>query len=335
MLPVVFLSSDFPGIPVGVVEIRGNSFRTVLLPSGNSILERLSVMPEEQLSAARAVVSVLTDKLDHSTLSAMKLKMPHLDLVANYAVGFNNIDVSAARTLDIAVTNTPHVLGDATADLTLLLMLMVARDVFPRAVEMHTQSCFPGWSPRYGLGVDLAGRTLGIVGFGDIGRRVALRARALGMHVIALTSFSELAAQAAPTEMPIERYPEAEFLARTDVLSLHCPLTPATRGWLNADRLGALKQGSMVINTARGEVVDEAALAAALRSGHLFGAGLDVFCGEPKLSEALRGVPRLLVLPHLGSATVETRTAMGARVLENLFALFCGQTPLPSQILVS
>ncbi|MEN9529063.1 MAG: hypothetical protein RI932_936 [Pseudomonadota bacterium] len=340
MSAVVLLSSDFPGIPAGVVQSRGISFTTLLLPLGESLLERINGLPELDHGAVRAVVSVLTDRLDQPALAQLKKRLPNLALVANYAVGFNNIDVSAARALGIAVTNTPHVLGDATADLTLLLMLMVARDVFPRALELHAQGKFPGWSPRYGLGVDLAGRTLGIVGLGDIGRRVAARAQAVGMKVVALQSPKEKSIDRGGKSQlsdaqSIERLDESEFLERVDVLSLHCPLTPQTRGWLNADRLAALKQGTMVINTARGEVVDEVALATALRSGHLLGAGLDVFCGEPQLSEALRHAPHLVVLPHLGSATLETRTAMGGRVMENLVALFAGQSPLPHQISIS
>jgi glyoxylate reductase len=341
MLPVVFLSSEFPGLPQGLVEAHGSPFRTILLPPGGTLLERLSKVSHTEKISARAVVSLLTDRLDQATLTTLKEQLPNLALVANYAVGFNNIDVQAAGALGVAVTNTPHVLGDATADLTLLLMLMVSRDVFPRALELREQGSFPGWAPRYGLGVDLAGRTLGLVGFGDIARRVAVRAQALGMQVVALESLRDKAhatssANASVNETcAVERVSEKEFLARTDVLSLHCPLTPQTRGWLNAERLASLKKGTIVINTSRGEVVDENALANALHSGHIFGAGLDVFCGEPVLSQVLRDAPRLLVLPHLGSATIETRTAMGARVMENLMALLQGQSPLPYQISLS
>jgi glyoxylate reductase len=282
----------------------------------------------EQRLATVGLVTLLTDILDRDALVLLKARLPNLRLIANYAVGFNNIDVQAAKELSLAVTNTPHVLADASADLTLALMLMVARRLCDGANEIQTRGRFSGWSPGYGLGIDLSGRTLGIVGLGDIGRKVAARARAFGMEVVALQSLRGGAVR----EDSVPRLSEAEFLAATDVLSLHCPLTPQTRLWLNAARISRLKSGSLVINTARGDVVDEAALAAALQSGHLYGAGLDVFCGEPVVSDVLRAAPNLVILPHLGSATVETRAAMGAKVMDNIHAMLAGQMPLPTQV---
>ncbi|MEN9824959.1 MAG: hypothetical protein RI953_704 [Pseudomonadota bacterium] len=328
MSQVVLMSCECPGITPGLQKLGESNVRFVLLSRGQSLPDRVAQCSIEERLATIAIVSLLTDELGREQLSLLKSRLPNLQLVANYAVGFNNIDGLAAKELGIRVTNTPHVLGEATADLTLALMLMVARRIWPSALEIHQQGRFPGWSPHYGLGVDLGGKTLGIVGWGDIGRRVAVRAQAMGMKVVAMESLRPIGQRSDG----VSRLPEAEFLAAVDVLSLHCPLTSATRSWLNARRLSALKQGTIVVNTARGDVVDEQALADALRSGHLFGAGLDVFCGEPVVSPVLRGVPNLVILPHLGSATVETRSAMGKKVLENITALLSGHSLLPSQV---
>lgn len=328
MKQVVLLSSLCPGLTAGLQTIAQNEVFFELLPTGSSLLERIRNCSVELRLATVAVVTLLTDTLEREQLSALKSHLPNLRLLANYAVGYNNIDVVAAQSMGLAVTNTPNVLGDATADLTLTLLLMVTRRVWTAGRELEDEGRFAGWSPHFGLGIDVKGKTLGIVGLGDIGRRVALRARVFGMNVVALESLRTGASR----DDGIPRLREAEFLSSIDVLSLHCPLTPQTRGWLNATRLAQLKKGAIVINTARGDVIDEPALAAALRSGHLFGAGLDVFCGEPVVSEALRGVPNLIILPHLGSATVETRVAMAERVLENLRALVMGQATLPTQV---
>ncbi|NBW80782.1 D-glycerate dehydrogenase [bacterium] len=328
MSHVVLMSCECPGIAPGLQKLGGSDVSFLLLSGGQSLSDRVAKCSIEERLATIAIVSLLTDELGREQLSLLKSRLPNLQLIANYAVGYNNIDGSAAKELGIRVSNTPHVLGEATADLTLALMLMVARRIWPGALEIHQQGRFAGWSPHYGLGVDLGGKTLGIVGWGDIGRRVEVRAQALGMKVVALESLRPIGQRSES----VSRLPEREFLAAVDVLSLHCPLTPATRGWLNALRVSALKKGAMVINTARGDVVDEQALAEALRSGHLFGAGIDVFCGEPIVSPVLRGVPNLVILPHLGSATIETRSAMGKKVLENISALMRGQSLLPSQV---
>ncbi|MFZ9521449.1 MAG: NAD(P)-dependent oxidoreductase [Silvanigrellaceae bacterium] len=328
MSQVVLMSCECPGIAPGLQKLVDQDVRFVILPNGHALAERVAQCSIEQRLATVAIVSLLTDELGREQLSLLKSRLPHLQLIANYAVGHNNIDGLAAKEIGIRVTNTPHVLGEATADLTLALMLMVARRIWPGALEVHQNGRFPGWSPTYGLGVDLGGKTLGIVGWGDIGRRVAVRAQVLGMKVVALESWRP----GVPRDDGVARLPESEFLASVDVLSLHCPLTSATRQWLNGQRISSLKKGAMVINTARGDVVDEQALADALRCGHLFGAGLDVFCGEPIVSPVLRGVPNLVILPHLGSATVETRMAMGNKVLENVSALIAGKSLLPSQV---
>lgn len=334
MIHLVLLSAPCPGLPVGMLQSSETMIELMELPEGSSILQRVSALAPENRERTTVVVSLLTDELGAQQLHEMKQLLPQLKLIANYAVGYNNIDVAAAKALGIKVSNTPGVLGDATADLTIGLLLMVARGLWTGALEMHYKGQFPGWSPSYGLGLDLKGKTLGIVGWGDIGRRVASRARALGMHIAVLES---LRRQSAPQlsdlwAEDVERIDEKHFLPSVDVLSLHCPLTPETRAWLNADRLSMLKQDAIVINTARGDLVDEEALAACLQSGQLFGAGLDVFSGEPVLSQCLQDAPRLVVLPHLGSATRETRAAMGHCVLANVLACEAGAALLPSEV---
>ncbi|NBO38470.1 D-glycerate dehydrogenase [bacterium] len=323
----VLLSSQCPGLSLGTQTLAGKYIEFSLLPSGAHLLERIHACQPEVRQKAVAIVTMLTDSVREAQLIELKKELPQLKLLANYAVGYNNVDIHAAASVGISVCNTPGVLGDATADLALTLLLMVARRVFPGALEIRDTGAFPGWSPNYNLGLDLAGKTLGIVGYGDIGQRFATRASALGMRVVALKS-SRQAHDALP------RLAESEFLKSIDVLSLHCPLTPETRGWLNAKRISQLKKNAIVINTSRGDVVDEIALAEALQSGHLFGAGLDVFCGEPVLSGVLRSAPNLVVLPHLGSATLETRAAMGGKVLENITALVRGDVLLPTQVVI-
>jgi|GEM_PF-1700225 len=264
----------------------------------------------------------ITDTLNAGALARLRVLFPCARLLTNFGVGLNHIDLEAARERGFQVTNTPGVLTDATADTALLLLLMVSRRATEAWGVIHKTGRYEGWAPIDArMGVSLAGKTLGIVGLGRIGRAFAERAQALGMKVVALASTRAVPSDstAAPTTASanevvesIERLAEGDFLARADVVSLHCPLTAETRGWLCAKRLAALRRGTIVLNTARGEVVEEAALAAALASGHLFGAGLDVFQGEPVLAPALASAPNLTVLPHIGSATWETRRAMGA-----------------------
>lgn len=338
MHKVILLSALCPGLPLGVSEVSGIPYEVLLLPPGKDLLERVNSLPGPAKLETIAIVTLLTDLLESEQIVQLKDQLPKLRLLANYAVGYNNIDIKFAQKAGILVSNTPRVLGDATADLTFTLMLMVARRAWPGALQIHQTGSFPGWTPTYGLGTDLRGKTLGIVGLGDIGLRVSRRAFAFGMKVVALNSLQDKSPTQPPykcQEFVIERLSEQDFFQRVDVLSLHCPLTSDSRGWLNDARISSLKHGAIVINTARGDLVDERALADALKREQLFGAGLDVFCGEPVLSEVLRGVPNLVVLPHLGSATVETREAMGTLVLKNIHALISGCISLPTQVLSS
>jgi len=265
----------------------------------------------------------VTDKLTAEILSAEPLRAK---ILANFGVGFNHIDIGAAKARHLVVTNTPDVLTDDTADDAIMLMLMVARRAGEG--ERHVRSgAWTGWRPTHLLGTKVSGKTIGLIGMGRIARAVARRARlGFGMRVLFHDPFppppelvTELALEACATVDDVVR--EADFV------SLHCPATPETRHLLDARRLRLMKPIAFLINTARGDVVDEQALAAALRAGTIAGAGLDVYEREPAVSPELLGMENVVLLPHLGSATRETRVAMGVRTLENLRAFFSGATP--------
>ncbi len=242
-------------------------------------------------------------------------------LVANVGVGVNHIDLSAAARAGIAVTNTPDVLTDDTADIAIALILMASRRLgegerLVRANRWH------GLAPTHHLGHTLRGRTLGIVGYGRIGRAVADRARAFGLRVQWIGRAG--GSVAADHEMASSL---DELLATSDIVSLHAPATPDSYHLLNAERLAAMKPGSILVNTARGSLIDERALTEVLRSGHLFAAGLDVHEFEPRINQGLIGLENVVLLPHLGSATEETRTAMGLRALDNALQWVAGRPP--------
>jgi glyoxylate reductase len=268
---------------------------------------------------ADALVTLLADGVGAQLFAAC----PRLRVVANVAVGVDNIDLDAARAAGIWVTNTPDVLTDATADLAVALILTVTRRVV-EGDRLMRAGAFTGWRPDFLLGAGLQARTLGIVGMGRIGRAVARRATAFGMRV----SYHD------PREMAGDEAPGVEYVAdvdrlltRSDILSLHCPLTAATYRLLDARRLHLLPRGAFVINTSRGEVVDEAALADALEEGHLAGAGLDVYEREPEVCPRLLRRVDVVLLPHIGSATWEARTAMADLAIDNVLAVLANQQP--------
>jgi lactate dehydrogenase-like 2-hydroxyacid dehydrogenase len=247
---------------------------------------------------------------------------PHrTTLIANVGVGVNHIDLNAAARAGIAVTNTPDVLTDDTADIAIALMLMAARRL-GEGERLVRSNGWHGIAPTHHLGRTLRGRTLGIIGYGRIGRAVADRARAFGLRV-------QWVGRASGSATPDQEMAESldALLATSDIISLHAPATPETHHLISAARLAAMRPGSILVNTARGTLVDERALAESLRCGHLFAAGLDVYEHEPKITPALQGLENVVLLPHLGSATVETRTAMGLRALENALQWFSGRPP--------
>jgi lactate dehydrogenase-like 2-hydroxyacid dehydrogenase len=243
-------------------------------------------------------------------------------LLSNFGVGTNHIDLAAARRSGVAVSNTPGVLTEATADLALLLILMTTRRAGEGERELRSGR-WSGWRPTHLMGQSVTGKTLGIVGFGRIGRATAQRARSLGMHI---AYFSNSRAPADVEQALQAQYCSLDaLLARSDVISLHCPATPATHHLIDAAALARMKPSAVLINTARGSVVDEAALLSALVQRRIAAAGLDVYEHEPHLAPELLALENAVLLPHLGSATEETRVAMGMRAAENLQRFFAGE----------
>jgi lactate dehydrogenase-like 2-hydroxyacid dehydrogenase len=282
---------------------------------------------QDALRTADALLPTVTDKITAEVLGVEPLRAK---MIANFGVGFNNIDVAAAKGRGIAVSNTPDVLTDATADLAMTLLLMVARRAGEG--ERHVRAGhWTGWRPTHLLGRMVSGKTLGLIGMGRIARAVAKRAHhGFGMRVLYTDPYPP------PPEVAKELGAEQratieEVLAQSDFVSLHCPATPETRHLMNGVRLAKMKPSAYLINTARGDVVDEAALIEALTKGWLAGAGLDVFEREPQVSAGLLSMENVVLLPHLGSATEETRVAMGMRALENLRLHFAG-SPLRDRV---
>ena len=245
-------------------------------------------------------------------------------IIATFSVGYEHIDVAAARERGMVVTNTPDVLTDATADMAVLLMLTAARRAGEGERTLRA-GAWTGWTPTQFLGTQVTGKRLGIVGMGRIGRAVAHRMRAFAMEI----HYHNRNRLAAGIEDGAVFYADLDdLLPNCDFLSLHCLLTPETAKLLNAERIAKLPDGAVVVNSARGGVVDDKALIAALESGKVAAAGLDVYDGEPNVNAGYMGLENAFLAPHLGSATVETRNAMGFRALDNLDAFFAGADPL-------
>lgn len=300
MKPVVVLTAQYPPI---AREILSGLCDLVEHPTEQNRSEADLITI---LSEADAAITLLSDPLTRNVLAANS----DLRMIANYAVGYNNVDVDAARDLGVIVTNTPGVLTEATADLTMGLILAVMRRIVEGDREVRTTGrCV--WEPLHLLGTTLTGKRLGIIGMGRIGQAVATRARGFGMEVMGVRrgeSFDEL-------------------LAKSDIISIHAPLTSETRHLMSAATLRAMKRGSFLINTARGALVDEAALCDVLDEGQLAGAGLDVYEDEPRVNPRLMAMTNVVLAPHIGSATEETRAAM-ARIAATDVALFLqGQRP--------
>lgn len=269
---------------------------------------------------AAGIIAMLTDRIDAEVLDAGGAD---LAVVSNYAVGYDNIDVRACAARGVIVTNTPDVLTEATADLTWCLVLAASRRLVEgdRLVRAGTPW---GWSPTFMLGREVTGRTLGIVGMGRIGQAVARRARAFRMPVL----YTSRERKPSVEERLAAEWRDFDGLLReTDVVTVHVPLTEETRHLFGAPEFAVMKPTAVFVNTARGAVVDEAALASALATGEIFAAGLDVYEREPEVHGALLGLPNVVLAPHLGSATVETRTAMAMLAAENCIAVLEGRPP--------
>ncbi len=318
--PRVILTRRWPSAVEAVLAER---FDTVL----NTDDHPLSTAElAEALASGDALCPTVTDRLDAALLSDAGVRTR---LIANFGVGFNHIDLNAAEQAGIAVTNTPGVLTDCTADLAMTLLLMTARRAGEGERELRDGD-WAGWRPTHMLGRKVTGKTLGIIGAGRIGLATAARAHhGFGMEIL-LASRRAVDADSAAS-LSAEAVDLDELLERSDFVSLHCPSTPETRHLIDAAALARMGSEAILINTARGDVVDEAALATALRDGVIGGAGLDVYEQEPVVHPDLLEAPNVVLLPHLGSGSEETRVAMGMCAVANLTAFFAGE-PLPNRV---
>jgi lactate dehydrogenase-like 2-hydroxyacid dehydrogenase len=319
--PTVVVTRRLPGV---VEEELSRDFNATLnrddRPLGAAGLQ-------EALRTADALLCTVTDRITAEVLSAEPLRAR---LLANFGVGFNHIDTDAAKARGIAVTNTPDVLTEATADIAITLLLMVSRRAGEG--ERHIRcGAWTGWRPTHMLGTQVSGKTLGLVGMGRIARAVARRAHhGFGMKIIFHDPYPPSASEAAALGAEQKEALE-QVLEESDFVSLHCPATPETRHLMNRERLARMRRSAFLINTARGDIVDEAALVEALADGTIAGAGLDVYEREPQVSPELLTMENVVLFPHLGSATHETRIAMGRRAVENLKLFFSG-APLRDRV---
>jgi glyoxylate reductase len=274
-----------------------------------------------RIGGREGAVTLLTERVDAEFLEAAG---PRLRIVANYAVGFDNIDVEECTRRGVLATNTPDVLTETTADLAWALLMAAGRRIAEGDRFLRSRTPWI-WGPEMMLGQDVHGATLGVVGLGRIGQAVARRAQGFGMRIVYFDLFHP------PEEVELELGAEylelEELLPRADFISIHVALTPETRHLFGAEQFRAMKHTAVIVNTSRGPVIDEAALADALKSGEVFGAGLDVFEREPEVDPGLLEVESAVIVPHLGSATVATRDAMGMLAAENLFAGLEGTRP--------
>ena len=304
-------------IPAGGLA-RLKAEHDVLAWESDEAISRTELL--QMVSGADAIVSLLTEKIDAELLTASG---PQLKSVSNVAVGYNNIDVPACEERGVLVTNTPGVLTEATADIAMALILMSTRRLGEGERVIRAQDPWQ-WGMFYMLGMGLQGRQLGIVGMGQIGIATARRAKAFGMN-IAYTRRS-------PLEVDVAKDLDAKFISMdeliesSDVISLHCPYSPATHHLISENQLARMKPTAYLINTARGPIVDEQALVDALKAGQIAGVGLDVFEHEPTVNPELLELDNAVLIPHLGSATVETRAAMADIAATNALAILAGQT---------
>ncbi|MGE0042496.1 MAG: 2-hydroxyacid dehydrogenase [Vicinamibacterales bacterium] len=310
MKPPVLLTRRVPSSVVARLEDATD----LDLYTGDTAIPRAELI--ERVRGKHALVCLLTDKIDEEVLEAGR----DLRIVADIAVGYNNIDVEACRRRGIIVTNTPDVLTNACADFTWALILGITRRLGEAERELRAGR-WKGWALDHMLGTELRGKQLGIVGMGRIGEAVVARAAAFGMSV-AYTARTKRDLPGA-THMPLDR-----LLATSDVVSLHCPLTPETRHLIDQAALARMKRTAFLINTARGPVVDEAALAWALRERRIAGAALDVYEAEPAVHPDLLPLENVMLIPHIASATTETRTEMADLAVTNVLAVLDGRPPV-------
>jgi lactate dehydrogenase-like 2-hydroxyacid dehydrogenase len=305
-------------LPRPALDFLAASVDTLDVNPGDSVLTRAALLAN--IRGRNGVLCTLNDAIDAAVMDAA----PTVKVFANFAVGFNNIDVAAATKRGIVITNTPGVLTDATADLAWALLFAAARRIV-EADQFMRSGQFKAWSPMLFLGADITGKTLGIVGAGRIGTAVGLRAKGFRMKVL----YTETAGpcETLEREAGARRVTLEQLLRESDFVSLHVPLLPETRHLIGKRELGLMKRTAILINNSRGPVVDEAALVEGLRNGTIAGAGLDVYEDEPAMKPGLAELKNAVLLPHIGSATIETRTRMAMMAAENLLAVLRGESP--------
>lgn len=312
--PILFVTRRLPAS----VEARARRDYDARLNADDSPRTGADIVRLAQ--GAAAIICCPAEKMDAATIAALPASVT---VIATFSVGFDHVDVAAARNRNIAICNTPDVLSVATAETVMLLILAASR----RAGEgerLVRAGGWRGWAPTQLMGTNVSGRRLGIFGMGRIGREVARMARGFDMEI----HYRDQARLPANLEQGATFHDDdASFLAACQVLSLNAPGGEGTRNWLNAARIAALPQGAVVVNAARGTLIDDAALIAALRSGHVAFAGLDVYNNEPKLTPEYMSLENVVLLPHLGSATTETREAMGMLALDGVDAVLAGKMP--------
>lgn len=314
MKPVILVTRKLPD----AVEERLKRDYTPRLNPGDDLYSSDELI--RRAAGADAILPCHTEKFTADVIA----RLPKcVRAIANFSVGYDHVDTKAATAAGVIVTNTPEVLSDATAELTVMLMLGAARRASEGERLVRSRQ-WKDWSPSFMVGTQLTGKRLGIIGFGRVGQVVAKRARGFDMEI----HYNDMRRLPPETEAGAIYHPTPEdLLPHCDFLALHCVSTPETLKLLNAARIALLPDGAIVVNASRGAVIDDDALIAALKSGKLMAAGLDVYNNEPEINPGYRELPNVFLMPHIGSATKETRIAMGFRALDNLDAIFAGREP--------
>jgi glyoxylate reductase len=311
----IFITRSLPSIAVEL--LNKNNFEVVIFSKNRTITKRELI---KEAKDADAIISLLTDTIDKEVIDNLN----NCKVIANYAVGYNNIDTAYAHQKNIVVTNTPDILTDATADLTFTLILACARRLFEGDTLVRSNN-FKGWSPNLLLGIDLNHKTLGIIGAGRIGSAVIKRASAFGMKSI---YYSRSKNNDIENDYSAKKVGLDYLLKHSDVISVHLPLTSETKNIINKEKLSMLKSTAILINTARGELIDENHLIHLLKKKKIFAAGLDVYTNEPDINKNFFKLNNVVLAPHVGSATMETRSKMAELAVKNVINVLTGKKPI-------
>jgi glyoxylate reductase len=311
----VFITRELPKIAFDLLKKNKISFD--YYKKDQAIPRKLLL---QKVKNCEALVSLLTEKIDKEVIDQMQ----KCKIVANYAVGYNNIDIEYSKKKEIIITNTPDVLTESTADLTMALVLACARRV-SESEQLIRRGNFKGWKPKLLLGMELKDKYFGILGAGRIGTAVALRAKSFGTKILYADNSRNKKLE---KDTGAKKVTAENLIKNSDIVSVHLPLNKKTHHYLNKKRLNLLKERSILINTSRGEIIDESELIKLLKKNNLMAVGLDVFEGEPRLNKTLLSCPNVLVLPHIGSATHEARSAMAELAVKNVINVLQGKKPL-------